>query len=395
MKSLAKTSYIALILTVMALSSTSCRPHTAGPDTEGASAALDSMLSRMFPADAPGAVAAVSLNDSIIYLRPFGLADMDSLRPVQSDTRFNICSISKQFSAIALLKLQEQGLLSLDEPVNRVFPEFQAPFYGQITLRHLMSHTSGLPDIRPRTPEEWEAYKVDSAQARYADVEDYMLHSSEPDALDMFRQVQAPVFTPGTAYEYQNPTFQLVYYIVERLTGTPFEQWMAENIFTPAGMTRTGYFSPTRPMTDAAHGYELRDTLWKECDYGEAPFFPTAADGGLYTTATDFLCWQKALYGDDIVSATSREQAHTPLIATDIPHTGYGLGFFIEDLPGRPRKIYHTGDNGGFFAYACAIPSQKVSYLIFATHQGWDRLATASRIDSILQEHRIINIPAQ
>lgn len=353
--------------------------------------ALDSMFTQMFPADAPGAIVAVSLNDSIIYLRPLGIADMDSCRPVQAETRFNICSISKQFSAIALLKLQEQGLLSLDEPVNRIFPEFKAPFYSQITLRHLLSHTSGLPDLRPITPEQWAAYDVAAAHARYADVEDYMLQSAEPDALDMFGQVQSPIFEPGTAYDYQNPTFQLVYYIVERLTGTPFEQWMAQNIFAPAGMDSTEYFSPERAMANAAHGYEKVRGRWQECDYGETPFFRTVADGGLYTTASDFMRWQKALYSDAIVTATSREQAHTPMVATDEPHTSYGLGFFIEEAPGRPRKIYHTGDNGGFYSYACAIPSQGISYLIFATHQGWDRLATAARVDSILEAQHIIS----
>ncbi len=360
------------------------------PEENGIADDLDSLLTEMFPADGPAAVAAVSIDDSIVYLRAFGLADIPTGRPATDTTQFNICSISKQFSAVALLKLQEQGLLSLDDSVARFFPEFPGVFFRNITLRQLLSHTSGLPDIRPRTPQEWEAYASENAHRRFANVEDYKHFSSEPDILDMFKLVEGTVFEPGTAYDYQNPTFQLVYYIVERLTGEPFEQWMARNIFQPAGMSHTVYFSPERELAAAAHGYEATGAGWRECDYGEANFFPTAADGGIYTTAADFMAWQRALYSDSLMSSASRGQAHTPLIATDLPDTSYGLGFFIEDLPDRPRKIYHTGDNGGFFTYAAAVPERRVSYLVFAARQGWDRLATAARIDSILTAHNAL-----
>lgn len=352
---------------------------------------LDTLLTAMFPADGPAAVAAVSVGDSIVYLRAFGMADIPRGIAADTDTRFNICSISKQFSAIALLRLQEQGLLSLDDPVAKFFPEFPGEFYGRITLRQMLSHTSGLPDIRPRTAREWTDYPCENAHRRFGCIEDYRRFSTEPDILDMFALVQGPVFEPGTQYEYQNPTFQLVYYIVERLTGVPFRQWMADNVFGPAGMTSTEYFSPEMGMDATARGYEADSAgTWRECDYGEANFFPTAADGGIYTTAADFMAWQKALYGDAVVTGASRRQAHTPLIAADEPHTSYGLGFFIEDIPGRHRKIYHTGDNGGFFAYAGAVPEAHVSYLVFAGRQGWDRLATAARIDSILTANSIL-----
>lgn len=375
-----------LVMCMAAMITAACADRkSVGPDAE-----LDALLTEMFPADGPAAVAAVSIDDSIVYLRAFGLADIGARIPATTDTRFNICSISKQFSAIALLKLQEQGLLSLDDPVSKFFPAFPGEFYNHITQRQMLSHTSGLPDIRPRTQQEWENYASENAHRRFANVDDYKHFSSEPDVLDMFALVEGPVFEPGTQYEYQNPTFQLVYYIVERLTGQPFAEWMEQNVFAPAHMESTGYFSPQMSMAATAHGYEYAGGRWQECDYGEANFFPTAADGGIYTSATDFMAWQKALYADAIVSTASRGQAHTPLIATDEPNTGYGLGFYIEDVPGRPRKIYHTGDNGGFYTYACAIPSRRVSYLIFAARQGWDRLATAARIDSILTAHKIL-----
>lgn len=353
-------------------------------------AAMDSLFEAEFAAVGPAAVVAITKGDSMLYLKAFGLVDIENGIATTPDTRFNICSISKQFSAIALLKLQEQGLLSLDDRLCKFFPEFTSPALQDVTLRHMMSHTSGVPDIRPRTDAEWEAYTPAEAHERFANVTDYKLFSAEPDAIDMFTVVDSLAFEPGTAYEYQNPTFQLVYYIVERVTGVPFEQWMQENIFDPACMSSTTYFNPERTIANAAKGYEVGENGWQECDYGEAAFFGTAADGGLYTTAADFMNWQKALYGDRIVGASSRAQAHTPLIATDLPDTGYGLGFFIEDHPGRPRKIYHTGDNGGFYTYACAIPDAGVSYLIFAARQGWDRYALAASLDSLIQVHKVL-----
>lgn len=343
------------------------------------------LISGIFPSDRPGAVAMVAKGDSIILARGFGLAMLSPDVPVDTATLFNICSISKQFSALALLKLQEQGMLSLDDTVDKFFPEYRSPLLRKVTLRQMMSHTSGIPDDRPRTDEEWARYRA-KYPSRYDNVADYKHYCLWEESCRYLDGLDSLAFEPGTAYEYQNPTFQLVLPIVERLTGQPFTVWMHDNLFAPAEMTHTRYLDPENPvLPHQATGYSLgKDGRWHEDDYGEANFFPTKADGGIYTTAPDFLRYIRALFGGRLVSRESLRQAVTPLIQTDLPYTCYGLGMFVEDKPGYPRKIFHTGDNGGFFTYEGYFPDEGLFYCIFASRADWSREDTAAAIDKIL-----------
>lgn len=358
-------------------------------------APMDSVFQRLFPDNAPGAMVTVMRGDSIVYSRSFGVADFTKKMDVDSATMFNLASVSKQFVAVGLAKLAEEGKLSLDDTISAYFPDFRAPFYHRITLRHMLSHTSGLPDVRPRTQEEWTTY-VTTHSTCFSRLRDYKLYSREDDALRMFENLDSLAFEPGTAYEYQNPTYQIMVDVIEQASGVPFYQWMEENIFQPAGMEKTIFFTPSFRIPHMAHAYRpspadnefdnprSADGRWEEYDYGEADFFPTRADGGIFTTADDFMHWQRALYGGRIISDSMLTVMHTPVIDTDIPYTGYGLGFFIEEAPGKPRKIFHTGDNGGFFIYECAIPSADISYLIFSNRNDWSREDAAAKIDSIL-----------
>ena len=344
---------------------------------------LDSLLAATFPADGPGALMMVFDSDSVLYTGTVGLATLDPASPVTDSTMFNICSVSKQFAAAALLRLQEQGLLSLSDSVSKYFPQFESPVFRRITLAHLLSHTSGIPDARPRTEEQWRRYRLRN-ESIFDSVADFRRLSLEDESVRYMVHLDSLAFEPGTAYEYQNPTYQLVYYIVEQVTGVPFDRWMHDNIFGPAGMKRTVYFEPHRQIPDMAHGYERTGGSWHESDYGEANFFPTKADGGIYTDGHDYARWLQSLFGGKVLSDSLLMAATTPVIATDIPDTGYGYGFFIEQRPDAPRKVYHTGDNGGFFIYEAAFPERNLFYLVFSNQNEWVREDFAAKVDSIL-----------
>lgn len=293
----------------------SCSPKGERNNYAAFTASLDSLFSRKFPAGEPGAYVLVTLHDSIIYDRGFGMATLpghvvEQGEPITDETMFNICSVSKQFSAVALLKLEEQGLISLQDPVNKYFPEFKADFFKEITLAQLLSHTSGLPDSRPRTPEEWAVY-TSKNKTEFSRVEDFKRFCGVEESVRFLEKQDSLAFEPGTQYEYQNPTFQLVELLVERVTDQDFDAWMQEHIFFPAGMTNTLYYEPEKEIPNLAHGYEpvgfttlngdrvpldnpfgywrSQDGKWQENDYGEASFFGTKADGGIYTTPLDFV----------------------------------------------------------------------------------------------------------
>lgn len=349
-------------------------------------APIDSLFSIYFSDDSnPGAIVLVARGDSVIYSRGFGMARLDVNTEITDSTLFNVCSISKQFGAMAILKLQEQGLISLDDSVNRYFPEFKSPIFGRVTLRHLLAHTSGIPDKRPRTDAEWAEY-VRHTPSVYTNVHDYKVFSLTKESIRYMENLDTLDFEPGTRYEYENPTYQLIMPLVERVTGQPFDTWMEANIFAPAGLTETVYFSPSRPLYNFAHGYrcDTTDGQWREYDYGEAEFFPTKADGGLYSSARDFLKWENALMSGRVVSQKSLKEATHKVIRTERPHTFYGLGLYIEESPGKPRKIYHTGDNGGFLTFEGYFPHNQIFYLIFANRPDWPREKVVAQLDSIL-----------
>ena len=361
---------------------------------------VDSLFGSMFAESEPGAIILIAKGDSVIYEHGFGKARLDVDTAIDSTTRFNICSISKQFSAAALLLLQERGALSLDDTVSAYFPEFRSPLLKQITLRQLMSHTSGIPDTRPRTEEQWRKY-IKKHKSFFANVEDYKHFALWKESTRYLDDLDSLAFTPGTKYEYQNPTFQLVLPIVERITARDFKSWMHENIFARAGMENTDYIEIDTPLDNYAHGYipavgeagaafRSNDGHWEESDYGEAYFFPTKADGGLYSTSRDFLRWQRAFYGGKILNEQSLAEATKPIILTDEPDTYYGLGLFSYRHEGFPLKIFHTGDNGGFYTYAAYFPESEVSVIVFANRPDWDRPATITAVDSILVADKII-----
>ena len=237
----------------------------------------------------PGAAVIVFQGKETIYSRCFGLADLETRTPVTLETNFCIASVSKQFSAVALLQLAEEGKLSLNDPLSKFFPEFQAPFFKDITLHHILSHTSGIPDARPR------------------DDRNFVLYSTDVNSVQYMRTLDHLNFQPGTQYEYINPTFQLIYQIVERVSGMPFETYMQKNIFDRIGMKTCCYFERDRKIANMAHGYQ-RDAngLWQEYDYGEESFFATKADGALYCSITDFVRWERALRDNRVWTAGSK-----------------------------------------------------------------------------------------
>ncbi len=318
----------------------------------------------------PGAAVLIMQGDNTLYSRCFGVADMQTMAPVTFETNFCIASVSKQFSAVALMQLAEQGMLSLNDPLSKFFPEFQAPFFDDITLHNIMSHTSGIPDARPRNDRNFVLYSNDVTSVGYMKTLDHLS------------------FQPGTQYEYINPTFQLIYQIVERTTGIPFEDYMQRSVFDRAGMETCCYFEPDRDIPHMAHGYE-RDAkgVWQEYDYGEESFFGTKADGALYCSINDFVRWERALRDNKVWTAATKRLAYNPWIQIPAdaeygyqPHTGYGYGFFVQDMPEQPTHVYHLGDNGGFTIYAGKIPERDLIFLFFSTRPDIDRLAMVNKV---------------
>lgn len=358
---------------------------------EIAVAKLDSLFTERYsPQPNPGGTVLIMKGDSVLYENSWGIADTELNTKIDGNTFFNIASVSKQFTAVAIMKLHEEGKLDIyksiydvSPSVNKFLPKKKKPF-SDITVKDLMAHSSGIPDSRPRTDRN------------------FMLTATDMESLQYMKDLKELNFEPGTQYEYMNPTFQLLYIMIEAASGMPFEQYMREVIFTPAGMEETLYFQADREIPRMAHGYVTEDDdapaetkQFRQYDYGEETFFATKADGGIYTSTHEFVQWEKALRNNLFMSPAMTAEAHGPVTKItgstfssyqNRPNTSYGYGWFIEDNPGMPRKVYHTGDNGGFQIYAGRFPEKEVLMLVFENRNDHSRWKMVEKLDAIAKE---------
>lgn len=352
---------------------------------------VDQLLKPLFPADEPGAAVLIMKGDSILYDKGFGLANLETGAKIDGNTPMNIASISKQFTAVAVLQLVQEGKISLEDPVSRFFPEFKNGIWEEITVGHLLSHSSGVPDGRDYLTREQK------------------IAGDEALAIEFMKELDYRNFAPGSAYEYINPTYVLCGYIVERVSGEAFTDYVQKHLFDSAGMDRTYYFDRTREYPDAAHGYEYENVEdmpeertatkfkgpkdWYEYDFGEETFFATRPDGGIYTSTHEFVKWEKALRKASVLQKEYLDQAMTPHISTtgspwslyqNRENTWYGYGWFIEPATEKtPLRIYHTGDNGGFKALAARYPQQDLLILVFANRADWDRYDLYMKLEQL------------
>ena len=352
---------------------------------------LDSLFTERYsPQPNPGGTVLIMKGDSVLYQNSWGIADTELNTTIDANTFFNIASVSKQFTAVAIMKLHQEGKLDIYKSiydvapsVNKFLPKKKKPF-SDIRIVDLMAHSSGIPDSRPRTDRN------------------FTLTATDMESLQYMKDLKELNFTPGTEYEYMNPTFQLLYVMIEAASGMPFEQYMREQIFTPAGMEETLYFQADREIPRMAHGYVTEDDnapaetkQFRQYDYGEETFFATKADGGIYTSINEFVQWEKALRNNLFMSEKMTAEAHGPVTKItgstfsdyqNRPNTSYGYGWFIEDNPGMPRKVYHTGDNGGFQIYAGRFPEKEVLMLVFENRNDHSRWKMVEKLDVIAKE---------
>lgn len=360
------------------------------------SAPLDSIFGTLFPdSKAPGAVVMVRRGDSIYYNRAFGMARLDSNLAMTDSTLLNVASASKTFTAIGLLRLAAQGRLSLDDPMSKFFPDFNPDVFGKIKLRHILSHTTGLGDGRPRTDDQWDIF-LRKHRSAFAKAPDFVRYGREQEQISIYRSLDSLNYEPGSKFVYADAPYKLLATIIEQVTDTAFEKWMQANIIRPAGLRETRYVSATLTHPRMAHAYHPAkdaakpgvfrspDGRWDEFDYGEAEFFLCRADNGVYTTPREFALWVKRLQNGEIVPEMTVRDLNTTIISTGIPGVGYAMGIFTQTRDAKPYKVFHSSQNGGFGVYEAYYPEHDVFYLILANRNDWNRMAVSERVDSVL-----------
>ena len=328
-------------------------------------AVVDKLLSSEYPADGPGAAVAIVKDDQIIFSKEYGLADLVSKNPVSASTNFNICSLTKQFTAYAILKLEYEKKLSLDDKIEKYFPDFYPEVASAITIRQLLSHSSGLID-----------------HYDYADRKS-KTQFNDADALNAVKSVDSVYFPAGKGYRYSNTAFCLLSQIIEKVSGLSYPQYIRENIFKPLGMDKSDVIHADLKIPERATGYQIENNHFVRSDASENFFFSTMGDGGIYTSADEYLKWIRAIMNSSVLNPELISDAQSPHKLIDSSkNLSYGYGWFINGS-GKDKTVFHTGSNGGFRTIVFMIPSIKYAVIIFSNQSGVDLEQLVNEINKI------------
>jgi CubicO group peptidase (beta-lactamase class C family) len=312
----------------------------------------------------------IARGGKVLFSKGYGMADWQNQMPNTPHTKFHVASLTKQFTAMAILILQEQGKLHVQDHACNYVPECP-PAWQPITIHELLTHSSGIPTLsNPPTT----------------------LPSSPQQVIALYKKLPLD-FPAGTQFRYSNMGYQLLGYIIQQVTGEPYAEFVQHSILAPLQMRETD-FDPAYPsLPDQATGYVV----------GKLPATPTLFDrslpngwsfllaaAGLESTVEDLYRWDQALYTHTLVSAHSLEQMFTPDISTcpsaawcptPLTSSAYGYGWFIAKEPGR-RVMWHEGVGNGFRAYIGHYPDDKTTIIVLSNLDTVDAFGLASELET-------------
>ncbi|MEI9918897.1 MAG: serine hydrolase domain-containing protein [Bacteroidota bacterium] len=305
---------------------------------------FDKLFSEQIKEDGPGVSVLIIKNDSVLFSKSYGSADLKTKDLITSKTLFNLGSISKTFVMNSILMLRDEGKLTLEDSLIKYFPEFKnKDIARKVKIKHLLTHTSGLPDIRP-VSEQPEFYLTADDAQNWAPV----------------MQADSLKFEPGSQYEYSNPAFNALALIIEKVTGDNWRHFVAERIFKPAGMTSSTITDGAHPESGVSHGYVFENETWNELDYGEEPTFCAAGNGGVWSSVEELLKYQEALANATFMKESSIKES------MEEKSFGIGWSWFVGKTSKGFKTVGHTGTQGGFYCDYVTVPEKKIVYIMLA-----------------------------
>jgi CubicO group peptidase (beta-lactamase class C family) len=279
----------------------------------------------------------------IIYQQSLGYADYDDKRSLNDSSVFELASVSKQFTAMGIMICKERGLLSYSDKIKKFFPHLP---YDDITVRHLLTHTSGLPSYEDQFEKNWDHKKI----------------AFNKDIIDMLEKLHDTLFfKAGTGWKYSNTGYALLASIIEKVSGMSYHDFLEKNIFQPLGMTHTFVYNTRRSTgkipANYALGFVYSDSLKKYVLPDSSPKYDyvyyldgIVGDGCVNTTTGDLFKWEQALYGNKLVSKASLDEMLSPLVQMSPRDSTnfYGFGVFVQPRSDNGKIISHTGGWPGY-----------------------------------------------
>ena len=341
-------------------------------------AQIDAIFAPLAGGKSPGLAVLVRKDGRTVFQHGYGVRDLRSLQRIDAVTDFRLASFTKQFTAMAVMLLVHDGKLRYDEPLTEIFPDF--PQYARaITLRHLLTHTSGLPDYEDAMDaHEW--------------TQEHQIQ--DEDVLALLQRQKAPQFAAGKSWAYSNSAYVLLGLAVAKVSGEPFGQFLEDRIFKPLHMTRTlAYRKGRNSVPDRAFGHSRKEGVFVETDQSSTS--ATLGDGGVYSNLVDLAKWDVALQSHTLLSEKEMSSALTPVKLGDGRETNwpsapgddnlnpgkpvaYGFGWFLDPYSGRER-MWHTGSTQGFRTVIERFPTEKLTVIVLCNRTDLDAAALALR----------------
>ena len=324
---------------------------------------VDAVFADMDVPQHPGAALLVIDHGEIVYRKCYGLADFETQRPITADSSFYLASVSKQFTALAIMLLAERGKLAFDDRLLAYIPRI--PSWGEdITLRHMLHHTSGLP-----------AYSV------FIEPCDLIGVTNEA-VLEQLMDLAGPEFPAGTKFAYNDTAYVLLATIVAMVSGRSFAHFLKDNIFDPIGMKHSVVYDASRPAPyKLVHGYMGEKGQFERWDY---PLL-TVGDGGLFSTLDDLFLWDQALNTERLVPKAVLDLAFTSGTTNDGAPVGYGFGWITNVFPycnatecqqllalggAGLRHVAHGGSLVTYYNYIIRLLDTQRTIIVLTNHLG-------------------------
>jgi CubicO group peptidase (beta-lactamase class C family) len=331
--------------------------------TTNPEATVDSLLTA-YSGNNPGISVLVIEKGKPVYNKGFGMADIENKVQVTPATNFRLASFTKQFTAMCIMMLEEQGKLSLNDPLSKYFPSF--PSWAQaITIQHLLTHTSGITDYEPLVPDR------------------VPLPVSDEDVVHLLGQSMSVDFKPGEKFAYSNSAYVLLGVIVEQVSGKSFKRFLTRHIFKPLKMNGSTVNGLDARINNRAYGYTVQKDSIQKTDQSATSY--TLGDGGIYSSINDLFKWDQALYTTKLVKTATLERiftSHVNVPSSTRPATGYGYGWFIREQQGE-KWVYHSGGSRGFTTWIERNPVKQFSIIILANRSGQNLDMLAAKVKAL------------
>ena len=309
-------------------------------------ARIDKLMAPYTGAKIPGASVAIFKEDEVFFAKAYGLRELKTQAATTLQTNYRIASLTKAFTATAILQLVENGLLSLDTNLKELFPSF-ADYGSKITVRHLLTHTSGVKD-----------YESFSFSGQITDKE----------ILALLGKQKSTDFNPGSRFRYSNSGYVLLSCIVEAVSQSSFQDFLSKNIFKPLHMENTmAFISGVNSVSNRAYGYSPSSSGFVLTDQSKTS--ATLGDGGVYSSVEDLFQWYRMwVLKDSVLKLETLDLMTTPAQLNSGKKTGYGFGWFLGEHQGS-QKLSHTGSTIGQKHALSFFPEKKLGIIVLVNRE--------------------------